>query len=51
MDQPASGVCTASIHALWGTTGWGFNADRCWCGATGIPSNRPATFVFPPAGN
>ena len=47
MDQPASGVCTASIHVPWGTAGWGFYADRCWW----IPSNRPATFVFPPAGN
>ena len=24
MDQPASGVCTASIHVPWGTAGWGF---------------------------
>ena len=49
--QPATDECTASVHVLRGTVWCGFNTDWCWCGATDIPSNGPATCVYSPAGN
>ena len=50
-DQPATDVYTASAHVPRGTAWCGFNADWCWCGATGIPRDEPATCVYSPAGN